>query len=175
MEKAFKYYQNKHVSMLSLLWILIISTLTLSFIGCTNNKYLIEDLRGSKNSNSEYIVYFLPRIESNFSTRDLTSFPQYCKAQIFVFNSNDSNTVLMSPVYRSQSEGTLTAVSNPIVLASGSYDFYAVSLKEDSVPITFDSNIATGLLNGIDYLWYATKDEEIDQNGTTIPIWWRCR
>ena len=158
-----------NASMLLLLWLFLISSISTIVISCTDNRYTIIDLRNS-NPSSDYIVYFFPRIESNFISRTLTDFPQYCKAQIFVFNSNDTTTAIMSPLYRSQSAGTLTAVSEPVVVTSGNYNFYAVSLKEDSVPITFTSNIATGLKNGIDYLWYAATNQEIDQNGTTIPI-----
>ena len=53
---------------------------------------------------------------------------------------------------------------------TGEYDFYAISTKQDSIPVDFYNNIATGLSNGIDYLWASVKNQIIDSNGTTVPI-----
>ena len=151
-----------------LLYIVFLFILVLCIFSCIDNKYIVEDLRN--NNRTAYIVYFMPRIESNITTRTLTPFPQYCEAQIFAFSSGGAQQSAASPVFRSSEAGTLSPVNIPMRLMTGEYDFYAISTKQDSIPVDFYNNIATGLSNGIDYLWASVKNQIIDSNGTTVPI-----
>ena len=151
-------------------FILLLGLMMLLF-ACVDNKFIIDDYRRIPNSKAtKNVVYFLPRIESKFATRTLSPFPAYCKVKIFAFNAYGTQRSISSPVYRSLEPGTLSPSQTPMTLINGTYDFYAVSLKEDSLPPTFTDNIAIGLENNKDYLWCGISDQMIDQNGTTIPI-----
>ena len=161
--------KNKQTALLSILPLLVGILVTILY-GCVDNKYIVDDQRATNLSNTKYIVYFLPRIESNISTRTLTPFPQYCKAQIFAFSSDGNQQSIISPVYRSQEAGTLSPTNTPMTLIDGEYDFYAISVKEDSLPPSFKDNVASDLYNNKDYLWCVVSNQTIDQNAITIPI-----
>ncbi len=138
--------------------------------GCVDNKLYLDDTRGS-GQKGEFLVYFYPRMESNFViTKTLSPFPKNCKAQIFAFSSGGNQQSVASPVYRSLSAGTLSPTQSPMMLVRGEYNFYAVSTRNDSLPPTFSDNVATNLRNGLDYLWCGITDQTIDANGTTLPI-----
>lgn len=168
--KLFKFLNNTNFSktILSKVSFLILFIIIHSLFGCTKNEYIIDDNR-TNNSKSKNLVYFVSRMENNF-TRVLTPFPQYCKAQIFAFTSGGDEQSVTSPIYRSASAGTLTPTNKPMILTDGEYNFYAVSSKEDSLPPTFINNYAVNLQNGKDYLWCSIKNQIIDKNGTTVPI-----
>ncbi len=137
---------------------------------CTRNEWVIDDNRDpGYDPDKKYIVYFNPRIESRY-TRALTPFPANCKAQIFAFNYKGSQESLASPVYESLKAGTLTPTGSPLTLPVGSYNFYAVSTKQDSLPPAFVKNEATGLENGVDYLWSGIQNQSVHENGTVLDL-----
>ena len=152
----------------------IISVLILLFSlsGCVDNIFHVDDIRGVETwKRNKYNVYFTSRMENSIITRTLTPFPINCKAQIYVYSSQGDEQFMSSPVYRSQSAGTLTPTSGtPLLLTTGIYDFVGISSKTDDTPPSFDDNIATGLSNGTDYLWCLIQNQVIDSDGTTIPI-----
>ncbi len=137
---------------------------------CVRNEWIVDDDReGVTTVDGKYIVYFNPRLESNF-TRALTPFPKGCYAQVYAFVDGQGNQSITSPVYESLSAGTLTPTQKPMLLDADAYDFYAVSLKADSLPPQFTNNTATDLYNGIDYLWCGLTDQIINASGTTIDL-----
>lgn len=150
--------------------LLLLPIVFLLLVGCVDNKLYLDDTRGS-GKKGEFLVYFYPRMESNFViTKSLSPFPKNCKAQIFAFSSGGNEQSVASPVYRSLSAGTLSPTQSPMMLVSGEYNFYTVSTRNDSLPPTFSDNVATSLRNGLDYLWCGITDQTINSNGTTLPI-----
>ncbi|MGL5682145.1 MAG: fimbrillin family protein [Marinifilaceae bacterium] len=141
------------------------------FFGCTKNKWIIEDQREEiLNGNERYVVYFNPRLESNF-TKALTPFPQNCYVQVYASNTMSLNSLFFPFLYESLSPGTLSPVSKPISISPGIYNFYAVSTKNDSIPPSFNTqNFATTLYNGIDYLWSGVMDKNVWESGEVIDI-----
>ncbi len=148
----------------------LLSTLLSILSACVDNKYIIDDYRLPGTSKDKNVVYFLPRLESNVATRVLTPFPEYCLVKIFVFDYYGTQSSITSPVYRSLEPGTLSPSQGQLTLINGTYNFYAVSLKEDSLPPKFTNNVATELYNNKDYLWCGVTDQMISHSGTTIPI-----
>lgn len=149
---------------------LLFFVLLLVCTNCTRNEWIISDNRTPDfDPDKKYIVYFNPRIENRFS-RSLTPFPSGCKAQIFAFNYDGSDESITSPVYESLTAGTLSPTGSPMILPVGSYNFFAVSTKNDTLPPTFTSNQATGLKNGIDYLWCGLQDQSVSANASVIDL-----
>lgn len=139
--------------------------------GCVRNEWIVEDVRGDA-SGSRCVVYFNPRMESNF-TRALTPFPAGCQAQIYAFIDGPGKQSVGSPVYESLKAGTLSPTGSPMTLPVGTYDFYAVSLKEDAPPPAFTDNSAGNLSNGVDYLWCGITGENINATGSTVDLTFR--
>ena len=143
--------------------------------GCVKNEWIIEDRRSEESVNSsdndknKYIVYFNSRMLVSTSS-DVTLFPKDCKAQIFVFIDTEGVQSQESPVYESLTAGTLTPTAKPMVLLKGTYNFYAVSVKTDTLPPPFSNNIANYLANGTDYLWDGIEDYGITVDGTVINV-----
>ena len=147
----------------------------LIMFGCVKNEWIIEDRRSEESVNSsdndknKYIVYFNSRMVVSTSS-DVTLFPKDCKAQIFVFIDTEWVQSQESPVYESLTAGTLTPTAKPMVLLKGTYNFYAVSVKTDTLPPPFSNNIANYLANGTDYLWDGIEDYGITVDGTVINV-----
>ena len=152
----------------------IIMGFHLSLSSCVKSEWIIDDIRESQNyelSNAvKNIVYFNPRIESNFITRTLTPFPAGCYVKIFVFADTEGSQSMFSPLYESLKAGTLTPTQNAIALPTGEYDFYAVSIKSDSLPPPFEQNYSSSLSNNVDYLWSGVKNHAVGTSGTTIDL-----
>lgn len=141
-----------------------------SFFACVKNEWVIDDYQTDPFPGSQKcIVYFNPRLESNY-TRSLSLFPSGCKAQIFAFIDGAGEQSISSPVYESLKAGTLTPTQSPMVVPVGTYDFYAVSLKNDTLPPSFKQNKATGLQNGIDYLWSNVTGMNINTSGSVVDL-----
>ena len=77
---------------------------------------------------------------------------------------------MFSPLYESLKAGTLTPTQNAIALPTGEYDFYAVSIKSDSLPPPFEQNYSSSLSNNVDYLWSGVKNDAVGPSGTTIAL-----
>ena len=110
--------------------------LLIGLCGCVDNTFHVDDIRGIETwKRNKYIVYFTSRMESSIVTKTLSPFPANCQAQIYVYSSQGDEQFMSSPVYRSQSAGTLTPTSGtPLLLTIGIYDFVAVSSKQITYP-----------------------------------------
>ena len=97
-------------------------------------------------------------------------FPKDCIVKIYAFINNQESASVLSSLYYSETEGTLNADQDPMIMQAANYNFFAVSLKMDSIPPTFYNNEATGLLNGIDYLWAGTTDINVNTNKQVISL-----
>ncbi len=146
---------------------------TTLFTGCVNNEYIVDDIRTDQDNSytdqKKYPVFFSPRIETNFTKSNDIPFPAGKKAQIFAFVNDKYNTFLDAPVYDCKTAGTF-AGTGIMYLPYGNYNFYGISLLTDSLPLEFISNEATGLKNGIDYIWGSITDQEINSPTNTFPI-----
>ena len=153
--------------------LIICISLIIGIFSCSQNKWVIEDLRTTTttttNSDVKYIVYFNPRIESNF-TKSLSAFPIDCVVQVYCFTNTQGNQYIGSPKYESLTAGHLTPKGSPLIVPVGSYDFYATSQKIDTAPPSFINNVTYDLRNGIDYLWCGVEDQAIGSMGTTVDL-----
>lgn len=83
-------------------------------------------------------------------------------ATVYAIDTKNDSTMASVVSYYSKAAGTLTPVTNPMKLNTNNvYSLYAVSVNNanTAVPV-FDTSdgIATGLNNGLDYLWCGLWD-----------------
>lgn len=106
-------------------------------------------------------------MEGNF-TKAMTPFPKNCLAAVFTYIHGGA--FVGQTNYRSLSNGMLSPIEDPLILPAGEYDFYIVSMRSAAFPVSFYQNKATGINNGVDYLWEALPAHNIAYSGTTVPI-----
>ena len=148
---------------------------------CTRNKfYIIDDRFDINPSNTdsllatgESIINFTSNIRNNNTSigysgsGDIQPFPKGYRAQIYVFTYDGE--LIDDPIYQSLTEGTLSPVSNPIIVATGSYHLYMTSLNNPDDPPQINDYEIYPVNNGNDYLWFHNY-LSVSANNATIPI-----
>lgn len=148
---------------------IIILLLVVSFVSCTRNKFILDDIRDDgrdstsiSSGNGKSSVKIYPKIRG-LNSGGSVMFPEGARAALFAYK--DTNYVEWR-LYQSLAPGTLSPLKDQMILMNGLYNFYLVSDKNGTNPPTFKNSVATGLQNGVDYLYGAINNYDLNQNVT---------
>lgn len=139
---------------------------------CVKNEYIIDDYRGLGIidwNGPRYPIFFSPKLETNYTRSLDIPFPEGVKARIYAFLDNQANSYISANDYYCKTSGILSS-SAPLLLPYGTYNFRGISSLTNSNPPSVENNAATGLENGVDYVWGAISGQTINSPSTTLPI-----
>ena len=149
--------------------------------GCTKNEFRIIDNRNKPNSSDidfslaagESLINFTSNIINTYistgygASSAVQPFPKRNRAQVYVTTSQ--NHLIDDPLYQALTEGTLSPVSNPIIVATGTYNFYITSVNTPDDPPIMNNFEIYPVDNGIDYLWFEDK-LTVASKSATVPV-----
>ncbi len=157
----------------TVIWLLLLMLLC----ACTDNEVVLVDYRQKeyladdheKQVGGEYIINFIPQVSNTtaYGGLSLKPFAKGNVAQIYV--AIDKGQFLIWPYYRALSAGTLTPIEDPIIVPTGYYDLYFTSINTPEYPPVMIYSVVKPPANGIDYLWYMTR-EHVQTNNTNVPV-----
>lgn len=118
---------------------------------CTKKTDILESritFYGSYHSQTKTSVFLLPGTMS----------------AIYAFTPDEINTpVTGTPIDLCASAGGLLTSGNSLFLPKGLYDFYSVSLNNNTSPdLDFSAGLSGQLVNGVDYLWASARNSAVD-------------
>lgn len=122
---------------------------------------------GDTDGKGNYLVHFQAGVESENLLKSTSLLKQANQVYIYAYNDtvkNLSGPAISSGLYEANSPGILTGTNNfHMYLPNNSYEFYAVSNNNTTVPITFTAGTSQPLKNGIDYLWAKSETKVASQ------------
>ncbi|MEG2071523.1 MAG: fimbrillin family protein, partial [Bacteroidales bacterium] len=120
------------------------------------------------------LVTFNASIEGRNITRAMSPMKTGIQSQIFAYDANHSD-----PINQSFADGTYITTSPGVLagnngykmyLPNGIYDFYAVSDNYSTIPPSFINGESEFLFDGIDYLWWKSKEQDVTSSQINMPI-----
>ncbi|MFA5849484.1 MAG: fimbrillin family protein [Bacteroidales bacterium] len=95
------------------------------------------------------------------------------KSAIYTFAPDEINIPLAgTPIELSASAGGLLTCGNALFLPKGTYDFYSVSLNNNTSPaLDFPEGMSGQLVNGVDYLWASVKNSSVNGNTNIVFLY----
>lgn len=122
---------------------------------------------GDTDGKGNYIVRFEAGVEKENLLKSASPLQQTDEVYIYAYNDTVKNlreTPVASGLYEANTPGVLTGVNGyQMYLPNNTYDFYAVSNNNPTVPVTFVNGSSEPLKNGVDYLWGKSQSQIASQ------------
>lgn len=159
---------------------ILILSLFLFVAGCsksTINIYGDQEESGTSGQadKGHTLVTFDASIESRNMTRAMSPMKSGIKSHIYAYlpatNTTTQETLAAQGVYVTSSPGILSGADGyKMYLPNGIYNFYGVSDNFSTLPPVFSNGESEFLFNGIDYLWWGSRQQDVTSSQINIPI-----
>lgn len=150
-------------------------------VACSKNTIIINEPGGSGSGGDSsgstsggVLVTFHASIESRNMLRSMSPIRKGIEARLFAFDGFSSDVTrspLENGLYVSSSPGILAGVAGyKMYLPNGVYNFYGVSDHTSTYLTDFTNGKSEFLFNGIDYLWWQARFQDVSESQVSVPI-----
>lgn len=152
--------------------LLSIPLLLLSAVGCTSDELRDKPVMNEK---GEYAVNFDGNMDMTLTKANTTDLATGVKATICTYEKDAtvaSATAIVSKGYTvGSTAGTFVGDDSYVMyLPKEDYDFYAVSTNSTTAAPTFTSGVSSVLLNGVDYIWAKTTNQNVGNQDKPVTL-----